>query len=387
MNTSRSAIGTKTLPGKYFSSPDIYERETQEIFRKKWIVVGRTADIPHVGDYLLHELDGESFIVVRDDQRRVNCYYNVCRHRGTRMCEESCGHFTKRIRCPYHAWTYDLDGSLKAAPNMTEVEGFEVSAYSLEEVRCVVWKGFVLINLGQDCEPFETSYGSILSRFDDWRLEDLVSTHRVTYDLKANWKIVFQNYSECYHCSLVHPQLNPVTSVKTASNDLEEGPFLGGPMILSDAYDTISMGGELCGDLFPRLSVEDQNRVYFYTLFPSLFISPHPDYVLVHRIERRGSDSTRIVCDWLFPQDVINRPEFDPAKVVEFWDLTNRQDWHVCELTQRGVRSKAYQPGPYSNLESMLAAFDRHYLKVMEVADGYHTQQKESGRGRRTNPC
>ena len=367
MDNSRSARGAKTLPGKYFSSPGIHEQETGKIFRKQWIYVGRASGIPRSGDYFLHEVDGESFILVRDDQSHVNCFYNVCRHRGTRMNEESCGHFKQRIQCPYHAWTYDLHGNLKTAPNMTEVEDFDVKDYSLQAVPCVVWRGFVLINLDRNCAPFESSYGSILSRFDDWGLEDLVVAHQITYDLQANWKIVFQNYSECYHCSLVHPQLNPVISVKTASNDFEEGPFLGGPMILSDAYDTVSMGGALCGDLLPRLSEEDRNRVYFYTLFPSLFISPHPDYVLTHRIERRSSDSTRIVCEWLFPQDVIDRPGFDLSKAVEFWDLTNRQDWHVCELTQQGVRSESYRPGPYSNLESIVAAWDRHYLCVMGV--------------------
>jgi len=297
MTTTRSATGAKTLPEKYFTSPDIYARETRSIFRKRWICVGRASDIPHASDYFLHELDSESFIVVRDDLGNVNCLYNVCRHRGTRMCEESCGHFKKRIQCPYHAWTYDLDGSLKAAPNMTDVESFDVKDYSLPSVACVVSQGFILINLDRDCAPFESSYDSILSRFDDWGLEGLVTAHAITYDLDANWKIVFQNYSECYHCSLVHPQLNPVTSVKTASNDFQEGPFLGGPMILSEDYETVAMGGALCGEPLPQLSDEDRSRVYFYTLFPSLFISPHPDYVLTHRIERLGSDSTRIVCE------------------------------------------------------------------------------------------
>ncbi len=365
MDNSRSARGAKTLPGKYFSSSEVYEQETRRIFRTKWICVGCASDIPHAGDYFLHEMDGESFIVVRDDQAKVNCFYNVCRHRGTRIQEESCGHFKSRIQCPYHAWTYDLHGSLKSAPNMADVEGFDLNDYALGAVPCVVWQGFVFINLDRDCPPFESTHAAILSRFDDWRLADLVSAHRITYDLQANWKIVFQNYSECYHCSLVHPQLTPVTSVKTASNDFIEGHFLGGPMILSDKFDTVSMGGELCGDLPPKLSVEDRNRVYFYTLFPSLFISPHPDYVLTHRIERRSSDSTRIVCDWLFPPEVIERSGFDPSSAVEFWDVTNRQDWHVCELTQQGIQSEAYQPGPYSNMECVLAAFDRHYLKVM----------------------
>ena len=370
MDRSRSAMGAKTLRGEYFSSPEVHQQEIEKIFRKKWICVGRASDIPRAGDCFLHELEAESFILVRDDHGRVNCFCNVCRHRGTRLHEESCGHFKTGIECPYHGWAYDLAGSLKSAPNMTGVEGFDLQDYSLHAVPSVVWQGFVFINLDRDCTPFESCYGSILSRFDNWGLEDLVSAHRVTYDIEANWKIVFQNYNECYHCSLVHPQLSPVTSVETASNDFTEGAFLGGPMILSDNCETISTDGALCGDLFPRLSNEDRKRVYFYTLFPTLFISPHPDYVLTHRIERQSSDSTRVVCEWLFPQDVIERRGFDPTRAVEFWDLTNRQDWHVCELNHKGVQSESYQPGPYSNLESTLVAFDRHYLKVMGEDEG-----------------
>ncbi len=358
-------MGAKSLCGKYFSSPNFYEQETQKIFRKEWICVGRASDISNVGDYLLHEIDGESFIVVRNDRMQVNCFYNVCRHRGTRIQEEPCGRFKARIACPYHAWTYDLQGNLKTAPNMDGVEGFDLNDYTLGAVRCVVWQGFVLINLDRESPAFEESYGPIYSRFDEWELADLVSAHRKTYDIGANWKIIFQNYSECYHCSLVHPQLSPITSVTTASNDFTEGPFLGGPMILSDAYDTVSTDGALCGDHFPRLSDEARNKVFFYTLFPSLFVSPHPDYVLTHRIERRSRNSTRIICDWLFPQEVVDRNGFDATNAIDFWDVTNRQDWHVCELTQQGVQSESYKPGPYSNLESTLAAFDRHYLKVI----------------------
>ena len=245
MNSPRSSRGAKTLPGRFFTSSEVYEQETQRIFRTQWLCVGRASDIPRSGDYFLHEIDGESFILVRDDQSQVNCLYNVCRHRGTRLREESCGRFKKAIHCPYHAWAYDLCGNLKGAPNMTGVEGFDAKDYSLQAASCVVWQGFVLINLNSDCASFESSHASILSRFDAWGLDDLVQAHRVTYDLQANWKIVFQNYSECYHCSLVHPQLTPVTSVKTASNDFEDGPFLGGPMVLSDSHDTVSTGGAL----------------------------------------------------------------------------------------------------------------------------------------------
>jgi Rieske 2Fe-2S family protein len=361
-------MGARTLPGEYFTSTEIHDRETANIFEKQWICVGRASAIPNAGDFFLHEMDGESLIIVRNESGQVNCFYNVCRHRGTRIQEAACGRIKKRLHCPYHAWGYDLDGKLKSAPNMMGVDGFCEQDHSLHTAACRVWQGFIFINQKQGGAALETDFQGILDRFDDWELERLVSAHEITYNVRANWKVIFQNYSECYHCSLVHPQLRPITSVETASNDFEDGQLLGGPMILSDEFKTVTMDGNQCGELLSKLSSDDQRRVYFYTLCPSLFISPHPDYVLTHRIERRSVNSTRIVCNWLFPPEVIQRDGFDVAQAVEFWDLTNRQDWDICELTQQGLQSRVYQPGPYSELESMLAAFDRHYLSLMTAS-------------------
>ena len=370
MDRARSSMGAKTLPGPFFLSRDVYAQETRRIFQRHWICVGRSSEIPQSGNYLTQELDGERFILVRDDQNRVRCFYDVCRHRGARISEGSCGHYKKNIQCPYHAWTYNLRGDLIHAPNMNDVTEFDVKQYPLHAVRCAEWQGFLFINLDPDGDSLESCHSSFAARFDAWELKDLLVAHQIEYDVQANWKVVFHNYSECYHCAHVHPQLNPLISVKTASNDFEEGPFLGGPMTLAAGNDSISSDGARCGEPFPQLSDQDLKRVYFYTLFPSLFISPHPDYVLTHRLERQGCNATRIVCQWLFPQHTINRSDFDPSRAIEFWDQTNRQDWHVCESTQQGVGSAAYQPGPYSNLESVLAAFDRYYLEVMGEGEG-----------------
>ncbi|MDB4494187.1 aromatic ring-hydroxylating dioxygenase subunit alpha [Pseudomonadales bacterium] len=362
---SRTAMGAHTLPGEYFTSREVYDQETDQIFLKSWICAGRASTIPNPGDFFLHEMDGESFIIIRAESGQINCLYNVCRHRGTRITQESCGHIKSRLHCPYHAWGYDTDGNLKSAPNMMGTDGFCEQDHSLKNASCVTWQGFILINKQKKVSSFQTDFDDILNRFDDWELDLLLSVHEISYEVKANWKVIFQNYSECYHCSLVHPQLRPITSVANASNDFEHGHFLGGPMILADDYKSVTTSGEWCGLPLKKLSTEDLRRVYFYTMCPSLFISPHPDYVLTHRIERVDVDTTRIVCNWLFPPAVLQRDSFDASEAIEFWDLTNRQDWEICELTQKGVRSRAYQPGPYSELESMLAAFDRHYLSLM----------------------
>jgi len=167
----------------------------------------------------------------------------------------------------------------------------------------------------------------------------------------------------------VHPLLNKLTPFRNSENDLDEGPVLGGPMWMNNPEGSMTIGGERCAQPFARLSAEERGRVYYYTLFPSAFISFHPDYVLVHRAQALALGRTRVVCDWYFHPDAIAAEGFDPQPAIAFWDLTNRQDWELCENAHRGVTSLAWEPGPYSELESQLAAFDRQYLRVMAPDD------------------
>ena len=368
MKTTRSAEGAKTLPREYYTSQEVYDLEAERIFRTHWLCAGRAAEIAAPGSYLLFDVDGESLILLRDGEGGVRGFYNVCRHRGTRLCEEPRGSLGKTIRCSYHAWTYGLDGGLVAAPNMKDVADFDRADYPLHPVATAVWNGSLFVNLSREPEPIEDAFGQLAGRFDAWQLSELVAVDRHEYDVRANWKMLFQNYSECYHCPRIHPALNALSGYSTASNDVTSGAFLGGPMQLADGVSSMSTTGAACGDVLSGLTAEDRRRVYYYSLFPTLLLSPHPDYVLVHRIERQAVDRTRVVCEFLFPPDIAARPGFDPTPAVEFWDMTNRQDWHACESSQAGVSSRAYVPGPYSNLECTVAAFDRHYLEMLEGA-------------------
>jgi Rieske 2Fe-2S family protein len=366
MNAARRTFGAKTLAGEYYTSRDVYAAEAERIFRRSWLCVARESEIAAPGDYLLVELDGENLILLRDQNGKARCYYNVCRHRGTRLCEQAQGNVGRALACPYHAWTYDLEGRLVAAPNMRDVEGFRLADYPLKAVAAATWEGFVIINLSDSPAPFEVVFEPLIGRFRSWRLAELISVRKLAYVVNANWKLIFQNYNECYHCPRVHPCLNALTPFKSAANDLEEGRFLGGPMLLAEGVETMSRDGRLCGDIFPDLVAEDRRRVYYFSIFPTLFLSPHPDCVLVHRIERVSIGATRVVCEFLFPPSSTAKPDFDPRPAVEFWDEVNRQDWRVCELSQQGVTSRAYEPAPYSHLESIVAAFDRCYLRELE---------------------
>ncbi len=361
--SKRFAQGASTLPQEYFVSEDIFEKETKRIFSKRWLCVGRSSSLFETGSYFLVERSGESIIVTRGDDGEAHAFYNVCRHRGTQLCTESNGQFNGRIQCPYHTWTYSLTGELLGAPNMKDVPGFDRGNYPLHSIAIAEWEGFLFINMDRNAEPFALAFEPLLHRFQAWQLKELRAAHTLTYEVKANWKLIFQNYNECYHCPTVHPLLAKLTPYKSALNHLDEGPFLGGPMQISMEGGSMTMDGRACAT---ALSEDEQDLVHYYTFFPGMFLSLHPDYVLVHRLERVRPDLTRIHCEWLFHPDAMNRADFDAASAVEFWDITNRQDWHVCELSQKGISSRAYVPGPYSNLESLLAAFDREYLKTME---------------------
>lgn len=358
-----------TLPGYYYTSDEVFRRETEHIFYHSWVCVGRAEQIPNPGDYFLAPLIGESLIIVRDQHGRPRAHYNVCRHRGARLCAEVSGHFTGSIMCPYHAWTYGLDGRLVAARMMQEVEGFDKHAYPLHPAHLAEWEGFLFVNLARAPEPFDQAFAPLQSKFAAWDMPTLRLAHRIEYEIQANWKLVVENYSECYHCPLIHPALCELSPPTSGRNDLVEGPFLGGYMILNEQAHSMTLNGGTNRPPLGRVSGDDVNRVYYYTIFPNLLLSLHPDYVMAHIMWPLGAGRTRIVCEWYFDPVVMARPDFDPSDAVAFWDMTNREDWHACEISQLGLASRAYTPGPFSHSEGLLWAFDQYYLGRLETKD------------------
>jgi len=365
----RTSSGQHTLPREYFVSAEIFRAEHERIFGQSWLLAGHASQLALEGSCFLFEIGRESVVVVRDGAGEIRAFHNHCRHRGSRLCQEQTTRLGPAIQCPYHAWTYGLDGALRAAPNMKEVAGFDRADYPLHRVALENWEGLLFLNLAQRPAPFAASLPALVGRFGQWRLPELRSVHSTVYEVEANWKLFFHNYSECYHCPTVHPHLNKLTPYRNTENDLDEGPVLGGPMWLSDPSGSMTMHGGRCAPPLAGLSAAERSRVFYYTLFPSAFLSLHPDYVLVHRAVPLSVERTRIVCDWFFHPDAIAAPGFDPQPAIAFWDLTNRQDWELCANAYRGVVSNAWQPGPYSELESQLAAFDRQYLGALEPGE------------------
>lgn len=357
--------GALTLPQRYFVSPEVFAEEQARIFSQRWVCVGHESAVTQAGDFLVQNVAGESLLLLRDKGDAVRGFYNVCRHRGTRLCEEAAGHLTAAIQCPYHAWTYGFDGRLLGAAHMEEVPGFAKSAYGLHGVPVEIWEGFIFVNLGKDIASLGDWFAPLLGKFSHWNLPLLRSARRITYEVAANWKLIFENYSECYHCPGVHPALQKLTPSDLAENDLCEGPFLGGFMPITQGR-SLTLSGKVCALPVGEFPGADNERVFYYSIFPNLLLSMHPDYVMTHQIWPEAPGRTRIVCDWFFHPDAFDRDEFQPDDAIDFWDMTNKQDWHVCELSQQGIASRAYQPGPYSPRESIPAAWDREYLRHMQ---------------------
>src|SRR5437899_8105773 len=197
--------GQLTLPGRYYNAPEIWAEERERIFARRWICVGRAAELGQPGDYAVRAVGGESVIVVRGQDGALRAFYNVCRHRGTRLCEAERGRLSETIQCPYHAWTYTLDGTLIGAPHMNEVAGFDKRDYPLQSVALAEWEGFVFVNLAGAPEPLERAFAPLLGRFSRFNLGRLRSRRRIDYEVHANRKLVSQNFSACLHCPTIRP--------------------------------------------------------------------------------------------------------------------------------------------------------------------------------------
>jgi Rieske 2Fe-2S family protein len=352
-------IDARTLPASYYVDPAHFLLERERFFAGMWVYVGREDDVPEPGDSVLREVVDESLIIVRGEDREIRAFYNVCRHRGTRLLTEPESCVGKRIQCPYHAWTFDLQGKLVGAPHMEEGPRFQKADYPLKSVAIGTWDGHLFVNLSENPEPLTSQLGDLIPRFAPWGMADLRRAKRIVYDVKANWKLILQNFSECLHCPVIHPALQQLSHYLSGENEPAHPSYLGGLMDLRDGIETLSMGGKTRRAILPGLGEADRRRVYFYAIMPNLLLSPHPDYMITHRLTPTAVDRTEIVCDFHVHPTELARPDFELADVLEFWDQTNRQDWHVSELTQLGMKSRSFSPGPYSDREDLLYGFDR----------------------------
>jgi Rieske 2Fe-2S family protein len=368
----REYRGARLLPKRVYHDQGVFDWEREHIVRRDWVMVAREEDVPDPGTYTLVELDDDPLIVVRGSDGVIRAFHNVCRHRGTAVAEEPCGKLV-RFQCPYHSWIYDLDGSLIRAKHTDDLDDFAFEDYGLASVALDTWQGFIFLNLDGSAAPLRDQLGDLVEHFGRFDFTTLRSAKRIEYDGAANWKFIAENYSECYHCPGVHPQLNRLTPYDLGGDFDPNGAWQGGWMELADGAETMSLGeagGTGHGSAHGRPSMagitpRDERCVYYYVVWPTTFLSIHPDYLLAHRLVPVAPDRTSVVCDWLFEASTIEATGFDPSDAISFWDLTNGQDWQVCELQQRGTRSSSWVAGRYTDAEASVHAFDQM------VADRY----------------
>jgi Rieske 2Fe-2S family protein len=349
------------LPPRAFTDPGVFAWELDNLFRD-WVCVGHVSAVGEPGKFVTRELGPDSVLVIGGEDGRPRAFLNVCRHRGARIIEESRGNVRKRLRCPYHAWSYGLDGSLKAAPHMDGVEDFEFGCWGLMEVRLEVVGGLVLIDLSGEAPDVDEHIGELRTHLDRYRLERLRPADAREYEVRANWKGIAENYNECLHCPGVHPELNALSDYMSGSEVVGVGAWCGGSMTLREGASTMALAngnGHTNGrPPIDGLSERDLETVLYFALFPNALVSLHPDYVMLHTLWPREPGRTEVICEWFFEPETISRDDFDGSDAVDFWDMVNRQDWHVCELAQKGVRTRGYTAGRYSAEEVDVHAFD-----------------------------
>jgi len=376
LRTEAPLTEAHTLPGRFYHDPQLYDEELEKIFYRSWLYVCREEDLPGPGSFVVRSIGRESVIIVRDEELKVHAFYNVCRHRGSRLLKEERGTGLKNIRCSYHAWTYALDGRLIGAPHTTGLKGFKREEYGLVRVRCDGWGGFIFVNLSEEAEPLREYLGDLVARWKGLDLSSLRRARKILYHVKANWKVIAENYSECYHCPSIHPELNRITFYRDSYNykffmhDGKKGQYNGGWMVLAEGCQSMTLTGKSNRPPLKGLGEEDRRRIYYYLIFPNMFFSLHPDYLMVHTVWPEGPTSSAVECEWLFDRDVLSSEGFYGDDAIQMWDMINRQDWEACELTQLGVQSKGYRQGRYSEIEGMVHDFDRFYLKRMGLLSG-----------------
>jgi Rieske 2Fe-2S family protein len=368
---------SRMLPREAYVDEVVLAWEHDAFFRGGWVCVGRVTDLPEPGDQRARAIGGAGLLLTRDRDGVLHVFANACRHRGHELlpCDgaTNTGVLNRAVvQCPYHAWSYELDGRLRLAPRF-DAENFDPSAIALLPVRHAEWGGWLFVNVSGDAPPFEEHLGSLRAQVANWECDRLVvaATHR--YELAANWKIAVENYNECYHCPLIHPELARVSPPDSGDNHEGPGAWVGGTMELADFASTMSITGESGGVVMRSLTAEQRRQVLYLAVFPNLLLSLHPDYVMTHRMEPVSAGRTKIECQWLFAPEALDEPGFDPSYAVDFWDLTNRQDWAAVESVHRGLSHPAFVPGVLAEQESDVYRF------VTMVARGYRGEAIRGG--------
>ena len=359
-----------TLSGSDYVAPEVFELERERIFYRGWFYLGRTDQLRTAGDLVAYDVAGESIVVVRGKDGALRGFYNVCRHRGSRLCEPGAGHAKGAIKCPYHAWSYSLDGRLIGTPMVGEDE-VDRGELGLWPVTVDAWAGFLFCNLSERPQPLrdwldaEPETPVPYERFGP--LGELAVGHRTVVEVNANWKVQVENFNECLHCPTVHPELVAVVPAYRRGEVLEDGRTDGGVAIAGGGTSFTRTGTSALPVLPGFRGDEESTSIYSVFVFPNMFLDISPTSAVAACLLPRAADRTTVLTEYLFHPDVLADERYDIREIVEFNELVNEQDFVVCERVQQGVGSRAFTHGVYAEKDELPYAFDQRYLALRDA--------------------
>ncbi|MFJ5177994.1 aromatic ring-hydroxylating dioxygenase subunit alpha [Streptomyces griseoviridis] len=338
-----------TLPGRYYTDPEIFRQEQEHVFESMWFCAVRGADLAGPGAFRTVQVGRENVLVTRSRSGELRAFLNICRHRGARLCGEESGQVRRTLQCPYHAWTYDLDGTLIAAPNLIKMPDVDRVAYGLIKVAVREWLGYAWVCLAAEPPSFEdTVMRAAVERLGDaaaighYGAEDLALGRRVTYDVRANWKLIVENFMECYHCATIHPEL--VEVLPEFADGYAAQYYVGHGAEFGEGVRGFTVDGSEGFARLPDVADDQDRRYYAITVKPTVFVNLVPDHVILHRMFPLAADRTVVECDWLYAPQVVESGA-DVSRSVELFHRVNEQDFAACERTQPAMASRAYREG------------------------------------------
>ena len=338
-----------TLPGSSYVDEAVFRAEQERIFEQMWFCAVRAGDLDKPGAFRTVQIGRESIIITRNRKHGIRAFYNICRHRGVKLCMEETGEAGRSFQCPYHAWTYDFDGKLIAAPNLTKMPDIDRRQYGLVTVPVREYLGYVWVCLAENPPSFEEDVmGDIQERLGDtqaiegYDIANLSLGRRITYDVKANWKLIIENFMECYHCATIHPELTEV--LPEFADGLAAQYFVGHGAEFGDDVRGFTIDGSEGLDKLPGVDDDHDRRYYAITVRPTVFINLVPDHVIIHRMFPMAPDHTIVECDWLYLPTVVDSGK-DVSTSVELFHRVNQQDFDACERCQPAMNSKVYAQG------------------------------------------